>query len=98
MVSQIYPNELQLSKASSSDTEALFLNLDVSIKKWIVPSEIYDQRNDFNFEIVNFKFLDGDVPFFPSYGDCSLQQICFGEIVFLWWWLQRQKPIFNANV
>ena len=28
----------------------------------------YDKRDDFNFEIVNFSFLDRDVPRSPSYG------------------------------
>ena len=31
MVAQIYPTELQLNKANSSDTEAVFLDLIVSI-------------------------------------------------------------------
>ena len=31
MVSQIYPSELQLNKANSSDTEAAFLDLQLSI-------------------------------------------------------------------
>ena len=30
--------------------------------------KIYDKRDDFNFEIVNFPFLDGYVPRSPSYG------------------------------
>ena len=29
---------------------------------------IYDTRDDFDFDIVNFPFLDGDVPRRPSYG------------------------------
>ena len=68
MVGQIYPTELQLNKANSSDTEAPFLDLNLSITNGIVSSKIYDKRNDFNFEIVNFPFLDGDVPRSPSYG------------------------------
>ena len=70
MVGQIYPTELQLNKANSSDTEAPFLdlNLNLSIRNGIVSSKIYDKRDDFNFEIVNFPFLDGDVPRSPSYG------------------------------
>ena len=31
-------------------------------------SKIYDKRDDLNFEIVNFPFLDGDVSRSPSYG------------------------------
>ena len=68
MVGQIFPTELQLNKANSSDTEAPFLNLNLSITNGIVSSKIYDKRDDFNFEIVNLPFLDGDVPRSPSYG------------------------------
>ena len=62
MVGQIYPTELQLNKANSSDTEAPLLDLNLSIANGIVSSKIYDKRDDFDFEIVNFPFLDGDVP------------------------------------
>ena len=62
MVGQIYPTELQLNKANSSDTEAPFLDLNLSITNGIVSSKIYNKRDDFYFEIVNFPFLDGDVP------------------------------------
>ena len=68
MVGQIYPTELQLNKANSSDTEAAFLNLNLSITNGIASSKIYDKQDDFNFEIVNFLFLDGDVPCSTSYG------------------------------
>ena len=33
----------------------------------IVSFKIYDKRDDFKFEIVNFPFLDGNVPRSPSY-------------------------------
>ena len=67
MVNQIYPSELQLNKANTSDTEATFLDLHLSISNGFVSSKIYDKRDDFNFDIVNFLFLDGDVPHRPSY-------------------------------
>ena len=62
MVGQIYPTILQLNKANSSDSEAPFLDLNLSITNDIVSSKIYDKWDDLNFEIVNFPFLDGDVP------------------------------------
>ena len=68
MVGQIYPTELQLSKANSSDTETPFLDLNLSITNGMVSSKIYDKQNDFNFQIVNFPFLDGEVPRSSSYG------------------------------
>ena len=57
----IETTELQLNKANSFDTEAPFLDLDFSITNGIVSSKIYDKRDDFNFEIVYFPFLGGDV-------------------------------------
>ena len=46
----------------SSDTEASFLDLHLSFSNDIVFTKIYDKRDDFDFEIVNFPFLEGDVP------------------------------------
>ena len=80
MVGQIYPTELQLNKANSSDTEAPFLDLNLSITKGIVSSKIYDKQDYFNFEIVNFPFLGGDVPRSPSYGVYISQLIPFAGV------------------
>ena len=68
MVNRIYPPELQLNKANTSYTEAPFLDLHLSISNGFVSSKIYDKRDDFDFDIVNFPFLDGDVPRSTSYG------------------------------
>ena len=68
MVSQIYPSELQLNNANTSDTEAAFLDLHLSISNDIVSTKIYDKRDDFDFENVSFPFLDGDVPRSKSCG------------------------------
>ena len=78
MVSEIYPSELQLNKANTSDTEAAFLDLHLSISNDIV-STIYDKRDDFVFEIVNFPFLDGDVLRSLSYGVYISQLIRFAS-------------------
>ena len=42
MVNQIYPPELQLNKANTSDTEAPFLDLLLSISNDFVSSKIYE--------------------------------------------------------
>ena len=60
MVNRIYPSELQLNKVNVSDTEASFLDLHLSISDGFVKTKIYDKRDD--FDIVNFPFVDGDVP------------------------------------
>ena len=68
MVGQIYPSELQVNKANSSDTKAKHFDLKLSIS------------NDFNFEIVKFPFLHGDVPSSSSYGVYISQLIRFTRV------------------
>ena len=63
MVNQIYPSELQLNKTNSSDTEASLLDLHWTISDGFFSSK----RDDFDFDIVNFSFLDGDIPRAVSY-------------------------------
>ena len=72
MVNRIYPTELQLNRANSSDTEAPFLDLNLCIYNGTVSTKIYDKRNDYDFDIVNFPFLDGDIPRRTSYGVSQL--------------------------
>ena len=56
MVNRIYPSELQLNKANVSDAEASFFYLHLSISGGFVKAKIYDERDDFDFDIVNFQF------------------------------------------
>ena len=77
MVGQVCPSELQLNKAGASDAEAAFLDLHLSISGGVGFAKICDKRDDFDFEIVNFPFLDGDVPRSTSYGVYISQLICF---------------------
>ena len=79
MVDRIYPTELQLNRANSSDTEAPFLDLNLCISNGKVFTKIYDKRDDFDFDIVNFFFLDGDVPRRTSYGLYISQLIRFAR-------------------
>ena len=53
-VSQMYSPELQLNNANTSDTEAPFLDLHLSISNGFVSYKVYDKRDD--FDIVNFLF------------------------------------------
>ena len=79
MVSQIYSSELQLKKANTSDKEAAFFNLHLSISNDIVSTKMYDKCDDFDFEIVNFPFLDVDVTRSTSYGGYISELICFAR-------------------
>ena len=49
----------------------------LSIANDIVSTKIYDKRDDLDFEIVNFPFLDCDIPRSTSYGVYIFQLIRF---------------------
>ena len=57
MVDHIYSSELQLNKANVSDSEASFLDLYLSISDGFVKTKIFDKRDDFEFDIVNFHLV-----------------------------------------
>ena len=51
----------------------------LSISNDIVSTKIHDKRDNFDFEIVNFPFLDGDVPRSTSHGVYISQLILFSR-------------------
>ena len=53
------------------------LDSHLSISDGFVKTKIYDKGDDFDFDIVNFPFLDGDVSSLMSYGVYISQLICF---------------------
>ena len=66
------------------------MDLHLSILDGFVSSKIYDKRDDFDFDTVNFPFLDGDVPRTTSYGVYSSQLIRFA-------WVSSHLADFNAR-
>ena len=52
----------------------------LSISHGFVKTTIYDIRDDFDFDIVNFPFLDADVPRSASYGVYMSQLIRFARV------------------
>ena len=80
VISQIYPPELQLNKVNSSDTETALLDLHLSIVDGVVSCKIYNIRDDLDFEIVTFPFLDGNVPRAASYDVYYSQLIRFARV------------------
>ena len=49
------------------------------INKCKSKKRFHDKQDNVNFEIVNFPFLDGDVPRSPSYG-VYISQFCFARV------------------
>ena len=79
-IPDIYPKELLLTKANLIDNHVSFLDLDLKINaSGTIESKIYDKRDDFGFPIVNFPWLDGDVPRAPCYGIYISQLVRFAR-------------------
>ena len=79
MVNRIYPPELQLNKANTSDTEAPFLDLHLSISNGFVSSKIYDKRDDFDFDFWRVTF-----PVLPLTGFTFLNLFGLLECLVMW--------------
>ena len=78
MINHIYPSELQLNKENVSDTS--FLDLHLSISYGFIKIKTFEKRDAFDFDIVNFPFLDGDVPRSTTCGIYISQLIRFSQV------------------
>ena len=66
---QIYPPELDIKNTTETRYSASYLDLMLQIdQNGYLTTKLYDKRDDFNFPIVNFPFLDSNIPSSPAYG------------------------------
>lgn len=70
----IYPPELLLTSEDKQDQIVNYLDLTLSIKDNDINYKIYDKRDSFNFPIVNFPNLFGNIPKSHSYGSLSVNE------------------------
>ena len=80
MVGRMCPSGLRLNEANVSDAGASFLGLHLSLSDGFVEAEIYDKRDGFDYDIVNFPFLGGGVPRSVSCGIYISQLIRFARV------------------
>ena len=72
----IYPPELIVNLSSESSTNVNYLDINMKIDNNAnLETSVYDKRDDFNFEIVNFPYLDSCIPRKPALGIFSSQLI-----------------------
>ena len=74
-MTEIYPKELVLVPDDTNGKSCPFLDLQVTITDAIISTSIYDKRDTFDFPIVNFPNLTGNIPKKSSYG------VFIGEVV-----------------
>ena len=70
----------------------------LSITNGIVSSKIYDKRDDFNFEIVDFPFFNGHVPRSSFCGEYILQLIHLARVYFNVDDFQKTKQFLTSKL
>ena len=79
-IPNIYPSELTLKRTSESDTKLSYLDISISICSSKYGTEVYDKRDAFNFNIVNFPYMSSNIPANPTYGVYISQLIRISRI------------------
>ena len=72
---KIYPKEMQLNPENEDEKAATFLDLDEKITEGKIIVKTYDKREAFNFQIINYPDLSGNIPKKPAYGVFTSQII-----------------------
>ena len=80
VLSDIYPGEMIINKTNISTCKTTFLDLNISIYRGRFYVKLYDKRTDYNFEVINYPFLDGNIPKGQSYGIFISQLVRLAQI------------------
>jgi len=75
IMDEMYPKQLELIPDENDGTSAPFLDLKLTIQNNVIITKIFDKRDAFDFPIVNFPNLKGNIPIKNSYG------VFIGEMV-----------------
>ena len=72
----IYPPELEVKEIKDTASTASFLDIYREVDdSGQISTKIYDKRDDFNFKIINFPNMCGNIPVSPAYGVYTSQLI-----------------------
>ena len=64
----MYPSEMTVNNTNLSAMKCCYLDLNISIYRGKFRVTLYDRRKDYNFKVITFPFLDGNIPTNLSYG------------------------------
>ena len=77
---EIYPRALEIKPEFTNPREVAYLDLKIKVENDNLMFSIYDKRDDFNFEIVNFPFMDSCIPKKSALGVYYSQLIRYARI------------------
>ena len=81
-INETYPSELILKNTTTTLSETSYLDTTINTGEGNGTARIsvYDKREDFNFKIVNFPYLDSNIPRNPAYGVYISQLVRYARI------------------
>ena len=77
---EIYPRALEIKPEFTNPRELAYLDLKMKVENVNLMFSIYDKRDDFNFDIVNFPFMDSCIPKKSALGVFYSQLIRYARI------------------
>ena len=105
-MTDIYPKETILVHDDYNGLSAPFLDLQL-VKNGVVISSIFDNRDAFDFKIINFPTLTGNIPLKSSYGVFTCELVRYARAcTYLKYFKTRmlilvnklQKQFFKKNI
>ena len=84
---------MKLTCEDKSDKEVTYLDLSLSIQDSSIHYRLYDKRDNFNFPIVNFPDLSGNVPTGQSYGVFISQLVRYARCCESLMILKKELPL-----
>ena len=79
-IQDIYPSELRLKKTTESTPALSYLDILITIEHGKYSTTLYDKRDSFQFDIVNFPNMSSNIPSKPTYGIYISQLVRIGRI------------------
>ena len=79
-INSIYPKELELKETTENNNGCSYLDLYLFRgDEDCLQCKTYDKRDDFTFEIINYPYLDSNIPRGPAYGVYVSRLVAFGR-------------------
>ena len=79
-IPSIYPNELELKETTENTSECSYLDIMMFNDDGELKFKLYDKRDQFQFDIVNYPHMDSNIPIGPAYGVYVSRLIAFARV------------------
>jgi hypothetical protein len=77
---EIYPSALILNKENITNQQCSFLDIDIKINNNRIITNLYDKRDDFNFNVNTFAILSGNIHYKNSHGILISQLLRYAKV------------------